>query len=118
MEAWWGQNQAMQKTALSQMEAWWRERTEQRAPAASTTAPPTTSGAIAQMKVWWRQRGKLHNLARMSVLPAPYRRHKGYEDQDQAIGVIGDLPTEFVGPNDRRVLTDDQLRAFEVIPQR
>jgi len=116
IEAWWRQREAMQKKALSRMEAWWRERTEQRAPAASTTAPPTTSDAIAQMEVWWRQRRD--KLARKSVLPAQHRRHKGYEDQDQDKGVIRDLPTEFIGPNDKRELTDDQLRAFEVILQR
>jgi hypothetical protein len=116
LEAWWRQRKAMQKKALSQMEAWWRERTEQPAPAASTAAPPTTSDAIAQMEVWWRQRGG--KLARKSVLPAQHRRHKGYEDQDQAQGVIRDLPTEIIGPNEKRELTDDQLRAFEVILQR
>ena len=104
-----------QKEVISQMEAWWRERTEQNAATASITAPPTTSETVAHMEDWWRQQEELRNAMRKPVLPAQHRRHKGYADHS----------TEFVGPNDRGVggptrsmLRDDELSAIRRIPQR
>ena len=110
MKAW-----LRQKEVISQMEAWWRERTEQNAATASITAPPTTSGTVAHMEEWWRQQEELRNAMRKPVLPAQHRRLKGYADH----------PTEFDGPNDRGVrgptrsmLRDDELSAIPGMPQR
>ena len=110
MQAW-----RRQQEVISQMEAWWRERTEQNAATASITAPPTTSGTVAHMEEWWRQQEELRNAMRKPVLPAQHRRLKGYADH----------PTEFDGPNDRGVrgptrsmLRDDELSAIRGMPQR
>ena len=46
---------------LSQMEAWWRERSNSSDAAQGKQAPSMMKDVLAQMEAWWRERPDLHN---------------------------------------------------------
>jgi hypothetical protein len=63
--------------AVSQMDAWWQERTW--LPDAPASTPSHLKEGTSQMDAWWRERRLLgHALARKPVPPVQHRRHRIY----------------------------------------
>ena len=62
------------KEALSQMETWWRERSEQPDALAIKPVSPATKDVISQMETWWQYRTDLRPA--MTATPQRPHRHK------------------------------------------
>jgi len=86
MEAWWRERsefgEAAQdkpapsttKEALAQMDAWWRERTDLHNGIAPEQSPSAVKEAIAQMDAWWQQRAELGHVSLKNPAPAAHHR--------------------------------------------
>ena len=60
--------------AISQMETWWRERSNQPYALESKPVPPVTKETISQMETWWQQRTELQP-AKTARPPHRHQRH-------------------------------------------
>jgi hypothetical protein len=67
----------MHEATISQMEAWWRERTDVQNRMALEQSPFAMKEAGAQMEAWWKHRTELGHVSAKKPAPtAHHQRHR------------------------------------------
>ena len=65
----------LHKTITSQMESWWRERTDLHNRMSLLQSPSATKEATAQMEAWWKHRTELGHVSANKPVPNAHHWH-------------------------------------------
>lgn len=66
----------MHKSITSQMESWWRERTDVQTQMSLEQSPSAMQEATAQMEAWWQHRTELGHSSATKPAPNAHHRHR------------------------------------------